>query len=199
MVRFTRAIIAGGKSERMGQDKAFLDVGGVPIVERILQQTEACQAEATHIVTNTPSAYEHLGLPMYADVLVDCGSLGGIYSALVHSDTPYTLVTAVDMPFVSGDLWRFMLGFVADGAYDVVVPRVESYPQGLHALYSQACLAPIKRRLDAHRLKVIGFYEDVRVKYLDEADYVPYADAERALMNVNTPDDLARARAMATA
>jgi molybdopterin-guanine dinucleotide biosynthesis protein A len=81
----------------------------------------------------------------------------------------------------------------------VVVPRVESYPQGLHALYSQACLAPIKRRLDAHRLKVIGFYEDVRVKYLDEADYVPYADAERALMNVNTPDDLARARAMATA
>ena len=56
----------------------------------------------------------------------------------------------------------------------VVVPRFDGYPQGLHAIYSKACLEPIRRKLDADKLKVIGFYDEVRVRYVDEPEYAPF-------------------------
>jgi molybdopterin-guanine dinucleotide biosynthesis protein A len=76
----------------------------------------------------------------------------------------------------------------------VIVPRVEGYPQGLHAIYSKDCLEPIRARLDADRLKVIGFYNEVRVRYLDEEEYKTLDPKGLAFYNVNTPEELERAR-----
>jgi molybdopterin-guanine dinucleotide biosynthesis protein A len=127
-------------------------------------------------------------------VLPEKGSLGGIYTAIHYSQNPYTLVIACDMPFVSPSLLRHMIGLCEGDQFDVIVPRVDGYPEGLHAIYSKACLAPIRQRLDADKLKVIGFYDDVRVRPLDEAEYRPFDPQGHSFDNINTPEELAEAQ-----
>ena len=132
---------------------------------------------------------------MYSDILPDKGSLGGIYTALMRAQAPYVLVLACDMPFISGDLLRFMIAQINDET-DIVVPRVDGYPQGMHAIYSKACLEPIRKQLEANRLKIIRFYDAMRVRYLDEADYGSLRPADaRSFTNLNTPGELEQARA----
>lgn len=194
MIDLSVAIMAGGRSTRMGTDKAFVQLDGRPLIAHLLERVADLGQRETFIVTNQPAQYEPLGLPLHADVLPGRGSLGGIYTALQVSASRYTLVLAVDQPFVVAPLLRYMIGLCAGDAYDVIVPRREGYPQGLHAIYSQACQGPIRARLDADRLKVIGFYPDVRVYALDEPEYEPFDPQGLSWFNVNTPEDLAAAR-----
>jgi molybdopterin-guanine dinucleotide biosynthesis protein A len=194
---FTIAISAGGKSSRMGTDKAFVNILGKPLIEHLIERVADVGQEETILITNRLADYAHLTLPMYKDVLPDKGSLGGIYSAIHHSTHPYTLVLACDMPFVSTDLLRYMAALRAGDQFDVIVPRVDGYPEGLHALYSHDCLGPIRKRLDANELKVISFYDDVRVRYLDEEEYRTFNEKGLAFYNVNTPQELKEARKLA--
>lgn len=193
---FTLAIIAGGKSSRMGTNKAFVEIGGQTLIERIIERTKDIGQQETILITNTPDEYKHLNLPMYADVVTDSGSLGGIYTAIYHSQTSHTIVIACDMPFISADVLRFMMSKAINT--DVVVPTVEGYPQGLHAIYSQKCLDPIRQKIEQKRLKVIGFYDDVRVTHLDENQLAEFNADGLAFMNVNTPEELDKARQKAT-
>jgi molybdopterin-guanine dinucleotide biosynthesis protein A len=181
----------------MGTDKSFVEILGQPLIEHIIGRLSSLGQRETILITNKPGDYAHLGLPMFGDVLPDKGSLGGIYTAIYHSQNPYTLVVACDMPFLNPALLRYMIDLCEGDQYDVIVPRFEGYPQGLHAIYSKNCLEPIRARLDADRLKVIGFYDDVRVSHLDEAEYQPLDPDGLAFRNVNTPDELAEARTLA--
>lgn len=194
---FTIAISAGGKSSRMGTDKAFVNILGKPLIEHIIQRIGDVGQSETILITNRLADYAHLTLPMYSDVIPDKGSLGGIYSAIYHSSNPYTLVVACDMPFVSTDLMRY-LAVLRDGdAYDVIVPRVDGQEQGLHAVYSKDCLEPIKQCLEANQLKVVSFYSDVRVRYVDSREHETFNPKGLAFYNVNTPDELKEARRLA--
>ncbi|RPI95845.1 MAG: molybdenum cofactor guanylyltransferase, partial [Chloroflexi bacterium] len=159
MTTFTVAIIAGGQSSRMGTDKSFVPLRGKPLIEHLLDRVGSLGQNETILITNCPDDYAHLGLPMFTDVLPGKGALGGIYTAIHASQSPYTLALACDMPFVNADLLRYMLALTGSGEVDVVVPRVDDYPQGLHAIYGKECLPAIRARLDADRLKVIGFYD----------------------------------------
>ena len=191
--QFSVAIIAGGQSRRMGRDKAWLKLGGMSLVERVIQASADLNQAQTILITNSPADYAHLGLPMYGDALPGKGALGGIYTALLRAKSDYALTLACDMPFVSAKLLRFMLSQL-DESVDIVVPRVDGYPQAMHAIYRKTCLAPIRRQLEAKRLKIIRFFADVRVRYLDEADYAPYDSDGRSFANLNTPDELEEAR-----
>src|SRR5687768_17502736 len=84
------AILAGGKSRRMGQNKSFVPLHGRPLIEHILDQLATLELP-TCIVTNEPDAYVHYGLPLVTDVVPDQGALGGLYTALRWSPTPYVL------------------------------------------------------------------------------------------------------------
>jgi molybdopterin-guanine dinucleotide biosynthesis protein A len=192
MTPLTIAIMAGGKSSRMGRDKSFVELLGKPMIEHLIGRIQGLGQE-TILITNRPVDYAHLGLPMFGDVLPEKGSLGGIYTAIHYSANPYTLVIACDMPFVNPDLLRYMIG-LADGSYEVIVPRVEGYPEGLHAIYHKACLEPIRQQIEAGRLKVIGFYEDVRVRYLDEPEYQPFDPQRLSFRNINTPQEVDEAQ-----
>jgi molybdopterin-guanine dinucleotide biosynthesis protein A len=187
----TVALIAGGKSSRMGTDKSFVELAGKPLIEHLMARVDGLAK--TILITNSPDDYAHLGLPMFGDVIPEKGSLGGIYSAIHHSQSEWTLALACDMPFVSAELLRYMIS-LRDDSLDVIVPRVEKYPQGLHALYRRTCLEPIRAKIEADRLKVIGFYGDVRVRYLDESEYEKYDPSGKTFFNVNTPEDLQEAR-----
>jgi molybdopterin-guanine dinucleotide biosynthesis protein A len=119
------------------------------------------------------------------------GSLGGIYSGLSAARHEYALAVATDMPFLSVPLMEWMLAQPRD--YDVLAP-IYGEVQTLHAIYSKRCLEPMKDRLDAGRLKITGFFEDVRVRYVDEATVARIDSEGLSFFNVNTPEDLERAR-----
>jgi molybdopterin-guanine dinucleotide biosynthesis protein A len=146
-------------------------------------------------VTNTPELYGFLGLPMVADAYPEHGSLGGIFTGLAAASGDAAFTVACDMPFVHREIARLVVARAGEG--DVVIPRVGEQLETLHAVYGKACLPHIEARLQAGRLKIVGFFERVRVVEIGEAEVARYRAPEVAFMNVNTPEELARARALA--
>jgi molybdopterin-guanine dinucleotide biosynthesis protein A len=194
-MKITGVVQAGGLSTRMGgEPKALMDLGGRRIVEWVVAAI-APVVDDVLVVTNTPERYAFLGLPMVGDVFPDHGSLGGIYSGLKAATGEAAFTVACDMPFLRADVARIVLAHA--GEADIVIPRVGEQLETMHALYAKACLPHIETRLKAGRLKIVGFFEDVRVVEVDEAEVARVRPAEVVFMNVNTPDELARARALA--
>jgi molybdopterin-guanine dinucleotide biosynthesis protein A len=194
-VSVTGVIQAGGRSTRMGgEPKALMTLGGRRIVERVVA---AIAREVDHllVVTNTPDLYGFLGVPMVGDALPDHGSLGGIYTGLLHAPDEAAFTVACDMPFLRPEVARLVIRHA--GEADVVIPRVGDQLETLHACYAKACLPAMERRLRAGQLKITGFFDDVRVLEVGEAAIRAVADPALVFMNVNTPDELARARTIA--
>ncbi len=179
-----------------GEPKALLEVGGRRIVERVADVLGQVTDDLL-MVTNTPELFEWMGLPMVPDAFPDCGSLGGIYSGLKAASGDAAFTVACDMPFLSPAVARLVTSRAAEA--DVVVPRVGPHYETLHACYARACLGPMERRLAAGQLKITGFWDEVRVLEIAEEDVARLADPLVVFSNVNTPEDLARARALAAA
>ncbi|OGL06966.1 MAG: hypothetical protein A3I03_05030 [Candidatus Rokubacteria bacterium RIFCSPLOWO2_02_FULL_68_19] len=196
-VTVTGVIQAGGKSTRMGgEPKALVELGGKRIIERIVDVLGSVLSNLL-IVTNTPEPYAFLGLPMVPDVFPDHGSLGGIYSGLKAAKGDGAFTVACDMPFLKAEVVRLVVSHA--GEADVVIPKVGNQYETLHALYAKACLPPMEAMLKAKRFKVIGFFPQVKVLEIPEAEVARLADPTICFMNVNTPDELARARALLAA
>jgi molybdopterin-guanine dinucleotide biosynthesis protein A len=194
-VRVSGVVQAGGKSTRMGgRPKALLELGGRRIIQRVLDAVTAVVDDVL-IVTNTPDLYDFLGLPMVADAYPEHGSLGGIYTGLAAAAGEAAFTVACDMPFLHPDVIRLLVARA--GEADVVIPRVGGQLETLHAVYGKACLAPIEARLRAGRLKIVGFFDEVRVLEITESEVARHRRPDIVFMNVNTPDELARARALA--
>ena len=191
-MRITGVVQAGGLSTRMGgEPKALIELGGRRIVERVVAAI-APVVDDVLVVTNTPERFAFLGLPMVGDVFPDHGSLGGIYSGLKAATGEAAFTVACDMPFLRADVARIVLAHA--GEADVVIPRVGEQLETMHALYAKACLPHIEDRLRAKRLKIVGFFDEVRVLEIPEEDVRRLADPAVVFMNVNTPEELAIAR-----
>src|SRR5689334_17643159 len=185
------AILAGGKSSRMGTDKSFTTVLGERMIERVFAQVQGLGAE-TLLITNQPEAYAYLNVPLYEDLFPDSGLLGGICTALHHSTGSHTLVLACDLPFLSRDLLEHLVHLASD--FDIVVPQALGRLQPLHAVYSQACLQPALACLRRGELKVNAFYQEMsRLHVIMEEDIQIYDPTQQSFWNVNTPEELAKA------
>lgn len=185
-------IQAGGKSSRMGgRPKALMELGGRRLIERVTDALSGVFDDLL-VVTNTPEIYRFLKLPMVPDVWLDHGSLGGIYSGLRAAPGDAAFTVACDMPFLRADVIRLVARRAEEA--DVVIPRVGEQLETMHALYRRTCLGPMEACLKAGRLKVVGFFDQVRVVEVPEAEIAELADPALAFMNVNTPAELARAQ-----
>ena len=197
MTGLSGIVLAGGLSRRLGRDKAVEPFGDEPLIARVIGRLSTLTDETVVVVNNEARGAE-LPLPDEArvavDIYPDSGSLGGIFSGLTVANTDWGFVVACDMPFLNTDLISHMLTLRED--YDAVVPLLDGYPEPTHAAYSIACLPHIESRLRAGQLKIAGFFDDVRVRYVSESEILGY-DAERlSFFNVNRPDDLERALAL---
>ena len=191
----TGVIQAGGRSTRMGgAPKALMDVGGRRIIDRVVDVVAAVTGDVL-LVTNTPDLYADLGVRMVGDAYPDGGSLGGIYSGLRAAAGEAIFTVACDMPFLSADVARLLVARAAEA--DVVIPETGGQLETLHACYGRRCLPAMEQRLRAGLLKITGFFADVRVVVVPEADVARHADPTLVFMNVNTPAELERARALA--
>jgi molybdopterin-guanine dinucleotide biosynthesis protein A len=191
-MRITGVIQAGGRSTRMGgQPKALMELGGRRIIDRVADVVRRV-ADDVLIVTNTPDLYAWLGLPMVPDAFPDHGSLGGIYSGLRAARGDAAFTVACDMPFLMPEVARLVTDRA--GEADVVAPKIGGQWETLHACYGRACLEPIETRLRAGRLKIVGFYDEVRVLSIGEDEVARFRAPEVVFMNVNTPEELEAAR-----
>lgn len=183
----TVAVQAGGQSSRMGTDKSFVLVNGSPMIEIVLAQVKNLGQELL-IVTNNPEPYAYLGIPIVADMYPDHGPLGGIHSAVFHAGHTHILVVACDMPWLKRPLLNHLISLRQSA--DVVVPRWDTYPEPLHAVYSKACLPFIEANLQAKLLKITRFFATVDVRYVDRQEIEQYDKNGRSFANINTPHEL---------
>lgn len=143
MVEVTGIIVAGGRSSRMGQDKALLRLGGVTVLERIAavlgQVTKRVIA-----VTRDPEQYRELGLEMTADLYPGLGPLSGIHAGLSASNTEWGIVVACDMPLVQPEILRALLSHVTSGAavQEIAHEPGKQQAQGEQAPLVGDCLSP---------------------------------------------------------
>lgn len=193
MFQATGVILAGGRSVRMGADKAFLAVGPDAIIERVAGEIGQICAEVL-IAGGAAEAGRRLGLKVVPDLVSGSGPIGGIHAALHAAGYDLCLVVACDMPFVSRTLAVILMERAA--GYDAVVPRHGIHVEPLFAVYRKTCLPAIEESLRMSRRKVAEFYPLVRVKYVEEEEWRTVADPDRVFFNVNTPRDLDQARKM---
>jgi molybdopterin-guanine dinucleotide biosynthesis protein A len=195
VTQVTGVILAGGKSRRMGQDKAFLPFGTGMLVERVIEVLRQV-TEDVILITNTPELYRRFGLPMFSDVIPEAGSLGGIYTGLVSAKTSYSLCLACDMPFVKPEFLRFLCEMAAEA--DVVIPQNAEDFQPLCAVYSQVCREPVRQKIDAGRLKITGFFDQVRVRVIAGELLSRYDPHDVMFFNANTPEEYEQAQLLLT-
>lgn len=199
----TGVVVAGGKSTRLGQDKRRLRLWG-PTGPTLLEHTVAFVAEHCDdvvVVLNDPEAWPDLPGRIVPDSYPAGGSLGGIYSGLRAAMDPYAFAVAGDMPLLNHDLFAWMIQ--QPRGYDVLVPRVGPERarnrlgvESLHAIYGQACLEPIRRRLEAGNPQVIGFFPEVRVSFVEPEVLQRFDSDGTAFTNINTPDELEEVRVL---
>lgn len=181
----------------MGQNKAFLEVGRQAVIARVLDRVQAL-TDDLFISTNTPEQYEKFGLRMAGDIYPDKATLGGIYSAIHAARHPHVLVVACDMPFLKSDLLRYLMELAPTA--DVVAPLITPpQPETTHAVYSKACLSAIEPRLLANKLRVIGFFEEVRVRYVTREEVAPFDPHFHSFINMNTPEDWEKIKSISDA
>lgn len=189
----TLAIQAGGKSSRMGQDKALMNFRGVPLVQYVMQRL-ASLADEIIVTTNAPQNYEFLGVPLFPDIIPERGALGGLYTALKAASHAQVAVVACDMPFASTNFFSSASKLLVTRGADVVIPQTEHGFEPLHALYRrEACLHPIEAALEANQWRVISWFDKVRIHALTMEETAAFNPDGLTFWNLNTPADFARA------
>lgn len=165
MLKTTGIILAGGKSSRMGTNKALLPLHGKTVIERIVERMRGITDELM-IVTNTFEDYAFLRLPMTADHWPGMGPLAGLEAGLSRSRTDYNLITACDMPFISVELGRYLLSCLDQ--YQAAVPVIKGRQHPLFAAYRKEIVAEVRNALEKQELRMEHFLKTIHVKMITE-------------------------------
>lgn len=186
-------ILAGGRNTRMdGRNKAFLEVGGKTILDRLIETLQLFFTEIL-LVTRSPELYAQRPVRIVQDIYPARASLTGVHAGLAHAMADYAFVVPCDTPFLKPELIRMLLAEIEPGV-DVVVPMVNDYYEPLCAIYSKRCLAPIEAQLDRGDYKISRIFDQVRLKTIP-LEKVKAADARMdSFFNVNTPAALKASR-----
>jgi len=187
------AILAGGRSSRMGRDKSALVLGEVSVLERV---GSAMAPLVTRIRVIGSSIAEPTDYAAQPDLEPGLGPLSGIHAALATAVSSSVLVVACDLPFVTTALFAGLIGLLKDGT-EAVVPRVGGRPVPVCAVYRQSCLERLQAHLDRGELKAQHFVASLATTYMDEEMLARLDPQGIALKNINTPEDFKQAQALA--
>ncbi len=182
----TGIILSGGRSARMGENKAFLRVGGERLIDRTVRLFRAVFREVI-IVTTSPLDYLDQEAAIATDILPERGALGGLYTGLFYTAEEYAFAAACDIPFLNRPFIEYMAS-QAEG-YDIVVPAPPDGLQPLHAVYARRCLPAIRSLLDRGRLQIKEFYPGQRILKIPPETLHRFDPEGRMFLNVNTPED----------
>jgi molybdopterin-guanine dinucleotide biosynthesis protein A len=185
----TGVILAGGKSSRMGRNKALLPMpgaaGGRPRIIDAVAQTMSALFSRVILSVHEAGVFPDLSLPEVVDRYPETGPIGGITSVLESGEANIFCV-ACDMPFLNPELIEYLCGF-AD--CDVVVPVWRGKIETLHAVYSGSMLPHFQESLKQNRFRITDSFAEVHARYVQEPEIKPFDPAGASFRNVNTPEE----------
>ena len=188
---FTAFILAGGRSTRMGTDKAFVLLDGRTLLARALDVARSLTPEVR--IVGNPAKFASFA-PVVEDVFPGCGPLAGIHAALRSSQTDLNLIIAVDIPFLTPALLEYMLGRAKSSAAAMVtVPCADHRSQPLCAIYRREFATMAERALRAGHYKVDPLFAEAGAEFVSEEELQSAGFTFDLFSNLNTPDDLAEA------
>jgi len=187
------AILAGGKSTRMGFDKQLLEAGGRTVVEQLIVQLKARFADVL-VTSPTPQLYAASQVGVIQDVYRDSGPLAGIHAALLHAQSRWVFITACDMPYLELPYIDFMIQRLHGADYGACVTEVHGRLQPFHAFYSRDALPLLDTHLQRGHCSVTRFLREIKALVIPEEEAAPLVPGWRAFLNLNTPQEYARFR-----
>jgi molybdopterin-guanine dinucleotide biosynthesis protein A len=223
MINASGFVTAGGRSSRMGRDKAWLEIAGRPLIDHVLAALKPVTSSLAIIANN--DEYKRLGLPVYADTNIGVGPLEAIRTALANSPTPYVVLAGCDMPFLTSELFSFLLNIATepgattgdsffqtpdtgrlygrpitdsgrkmpDSPFAVVPLNEDGKPEPLCALYPTEALETVTR-LIASGVRKVGFlFERIPTRLVGFDEIKHLQNARLLFENINTQGDYERA------
>jgi molybdenum cofactor guanylyltransferase len=175
------AIMAGGKSSRLGVNKAFLKLHDRPVIELVLEQMSAL-VSPVRLIANSPSEFAHLNIPAVPDIRPGCGPLSGIHAALSLSQTEYVLVVSCDLPLLTPQILRALLKSYP--GYDITLYKHALF-EPLCAVYRRTCLPALEELMDHQEYRIIDLFPTLSVNVIR-------TDHKEVFQSINTPEDYAQ-------
>jgi molybdopterin-guanine dinucleotide biosynthesis protein A len=193
----TSIILAGGKSSRLGRSKALQVIEDKSLIQWVVDRLATVSTEiiiATAHGEPIPCS-SAVRIKTVADIYPGKGPLAGIYSGLIASSSPRAIAVGCDTPFLSVSLLEYMTQICS--TFDVVIPRIKNELEPLCAVYSKNCLDPIQGLLEQDERQIRKLFSMVNVKYVEEDEINRFDPEHLSFFNINTQDDLERARRLA--
>jgi molybdopterin-guanine dinucleotide biosynthesis protein A len=193
----TSIIVAGGKSLRLGRSKLLETIGDKSLIQWVVDRLAAISTEIIIVTAQggTIPCSSAVRIKTVADIYPGKGPLVGIYSGLIASSNSQTIVVGCDMPFLNVSLLKYMAQTLADS--DVALPRIGDMIEPLCAVYSKSCLAPIRQLLEQDERQIRKLFSRVKVRYVEEDEVNRFDPEHLSFFNVNSQDELERARKLA--
>jgi len=182
----TAFVLAGGKSRRMGSDKALLELAGRPLIEHMLELARSVCSQVC--VVGDPEKFSRLA-PAIPDLYAGQGPLSGIHAALTHSETNLNLILGVDLPFLEADFLSYLISQSRTWGGVVTVPVADGFVQTLCAVYRREFAEFAGRALRAGQNKVDAIFPQTSVRQLFEEELAKAGFGPKMFRNVNTPED----------
>lgn len=184
-------ILVGGKSSRMGTNKALLDIDGTPMIERVARiMTHVCSEII--IVGGDKKTYGHMGYKIIPDIYPGCGPLSGIHAGLRATTHYYSFVAACDIPYPNPQTMELLVNNIGD--YDVVMLSLKGYFEPLFSIYSKKFAEVAENAIKQGKFKIIDLLPMVNWKSIKLQTSDMIYDHLKNLMNINTPEDLKLAK-----
>jgi len=193
-VKTIGVILAGGKSTRMGTNKSLLKVDNVPSIERVSHTLEDVTDELI-LISNEQQTYDHLNIKQYSDRFVDKGPLAGLETALYHTDADWYVIAACDMPFVSKDIYEYLLS-KRDETTDAIIPKLDGRDHPLSGIYHRSVLPAIQKQIKQNNLRVKSFFDAIRITYVEDYSMFNEEIVTKHFFNMNNPKQYDEAKTL---
>lgn len=190
-MRTCGVILAGGKSSRMGKNKALLPILGKPVIQHVAKTLSRC-TEEVFVIANNPSDYSFLKLPIYPDRYVHIGPLGGMESALYHIKADCYVFAACDMPFLNTDVYNILLSKLE--SYDAVIPIYNQYEHPMCGIYRNSIFHQVQTQIRKNDLKLKRLLDQIQVNYIDTYEGIPNDVIKKHFFNMNYPSEYEEAK-----
>jgi molybdopterin-guanine dinucleotide biosynthesis protein A len=187
-------ILAGGQSSRMGRDKAMLAPGGTPLLMRTA--TLLAPLAGPPIIVGPPTRYSALGYDVIPDDAPSIGPLGGIATALRHSNQPWNLIVGCDLPFLTSLWLDYLIGRAVESNADAVIPQSDAGAEPLCAMYRKTCVTTLLAAIAQGTRKVTDAFAGLKIDAVTPREWKPFDESGHLFKNMNTPEDFEEAGAI---
>ncbi len=175
-------ILAGGKSSRMGLDKAALSFGNENFTEHLAKELSNY---SELLLSRTNESQEDFGLRSVYDIYPGCGPIGGLHAALTSCVSEALLTVPCDTPLFTAELSRFLCSQIS-ADYDAVVLTDGNRKYPLCAVYKKSALCVLKRHIERNDFRMLSVLDDLKVRYINIEETEYSADC---LKNINNWDE----------